>query len=146
MAKKRTTKKKIAPKSRRTTRYSSVKLEDMTTQELQDQLRLRERRVRSLERKRDRLTEQLEEINLEIHKLGGSHAAGGRRPRNAQNLSDSLAAVLKGKQMNVTEVTAAVQEAGYITTAANFRTIVNQRLIQDKRFKKVSRGVYTAMK
>ena len=61
------------------------------------------------------------------------------------NLVDSLAKVLKSKTLSVTEATEAVQKAGYLTTAANFRTIVNQALIREtKVFKKVSRGQYTA--
>ncbi|MEM9560690.1 MAG: hypothetical protein AAF995_10315, partial [Planctomycetota bacterium] len=70
--------------------------------------------------------------------------AAGKRFRNASNLADALHAVLRGKQMGVTEAAEAVQAAGYQTTAANFRVIVNQTLLKDKRIKKVSRGVYTA--
>jgi hypothetical protein len=45
----------------------------------------------------------------------------------------------------VTQVAAAVQKAGYKTFAANFRTIVNQTLIKNRKiFKKISRGQYTA--
>jgi hypothetical protein len=46
--------------------------------------------------------------------------------------------------MSVTQATQKVQDAGYKTTAANFRTIVNQTLIRDNRFKRVSRGQYTS--
>lgn len=144
ITKKRSAKKSVGNKKRRDTSTNEAKLEGMSLQELQGHLRLRERRVRALQRKRDRLLRQIDQVSLEIHKLGGSAAVGSRRAHNKMNLSDSLAEVLKGNQMNVTEVAAAVQAAGYITTAENFRTIVNQRLIQDKRFKKVSRGVYTA--
>lgn len=72
--------------------------------------------------------------------------AGGprKRPKNDMNLAEALAKVLKGTTMGVTEVTSAVQKAGYKTSAENFRTIVNQTLIRDARFKKVSRGQYTA--
>ena len=67
-----------------------------------------------------------------------------KRPHNESTLEDALAKVLKGTTMGVTEVAAAVQKAGYKTSAANFRTIVNQTLIRSKAFKKVSRGQYTA--
>jgi hypothetical protein len=46
--------------------------------------------------------------------------------------------------MSVTDVTAAVQKAGYNTNAANFRTIVNQCLINSGKFKRIERGQYTA--
>ena len=43
-----------------------------------------------------------------------------------------------------TDVTEAVQRAGYKTSAANFRTIVNATLLKSPKFKKVARGQYTA--
>ncbi|MCA9310162.1 MAG: hypothetical protein KDA21_03095, partial [Phycisphaerales bacterium] len=75
----------------------------------------------------------------------GRRAAVGvrRRHRNDANLEESLAKVLKGKTMGVTEVAQAVQAAGYKTTSPNFRTIVNQALLKDERFERVSRGRYT---
>jgi hypothetical protein len=69
---------------------------------------------------------------------------GRRRPRNTSNLADALVDVLTGTEMSVTEVAQAVQDAGYMTTSPNFRTIVNQTLIKDNRIKKISRGIYTA--
>ncbi len=119
----------------------------MSTAELQAELQRRERNVRKLERRREKLLEDLSTVEQALAEEGALSAAGGirRRPRNEKNLVDSLADVLKGKEMSVTEVTQAVQQAGYMTTAANFRTIVNQALIREnKRFKKVSRGRYTA--
>lgn len=76
----------------------------------------------------------------------GLTAAGKvrRRPKNDMNLVEALVRVLTGRTMSVTEVTQAVQDAGYQTSSANFRTIVNQTLIKSKAFKKVSRGKYTA--
>jgi hypothetical protein len=119
----------------------------MSTAELQAELLRRERNVRKLERRREKLLADLAEVEQALGAEGALSATGGirRRPRNDMNLVDSLAAVLNGKEMSVTEVTQAVQQAGYMTTAANFRTIVNQALIREtKRFKKVSRGRYTA--
>lgn len=75
----------------------------------------------------------------------GTPGPGRKRFRNDTNLVEALAKVLKGKTMGVTEVAAAVTHAGYKTTAANFRTIVNQALLRHtKVFKKVARGKYTA--
>ena len=120
----------------------------MSTSELERELSRRQTIARRLERRRDHLVEQLEEIEKELSALGGlgGISIGGvrKRPRNDMNLAESLAKVLKTKTMSVTEVSEAVQKAGYRTSAANFRTIVNQTLIKDKRFKKVSRGRYTA--
>ncbi len=71
-------------------------------------------------------------------------ATGRKRPKNSMNLAEALAKMLKGKTMGVNEAAANVQKAGYKTNSPNFRTIVNQTLIKDPRFKKVARGQYTA--
>jgi propanediol dehydratase large subunit len=112
---------------------------------LEAELRRRERSVRTLERKRDRHLGLAEQLDERIRQLGGSSGSGGRiRPRNEMNLVEALAKVLDGKTMSVTDVAEAVQRAGYRTSSDNFRTIVNQTLIKSDRFKKVSRGQYTA--
>jgi hypothetical protein len=110
----------------------------------------------TLRRKRSRLLAKVAALDERIRDLGGSVGGvprrgrvgaipGRKRPRNETNLADALAKVLKGKTMGVTEAAEAVQRAGYQTTAANFRTIVNQALIKNnKMFKKVDRGQYTA--
>ncbi|USO00112.1 MAG: hypothetical protein H6810_05470 [Phycisphaeraceae bacterium] len=104
--------------------------------------------------RRDKLMGQVEDLNKQINSLGGPASYGGfgmtaagrprRRPHNDQSLSEALLGVLKNKTMSVTEASEAVQQAGYQTTSSSFRTIVNQTLIKDPRFKKVSRGQYTA--
>lgn len=121
-------------------------LTDMSITALQSEIRRREKHAVSLQKRREKLLKQLAEIDAEIASiggLGGGAGRGGRRPRNESNLPEALAQVLTGKTMSVTEAAEAVQKAGYITTSPNFRTIVNQALIRDKRFKRVGRGLYT---
>ena len=146
MAKKKTTKK---TKTSKATTASS--LDNLSFDELQREMRRRERDMRRLVSKRDRLLAQVREVEDEINSLGGAGAfgvtAGGqprRRPRNDSSLSEALLDLLKNTTMSVTEAAEEVQRAGYQTTSASFRTIVNQTLIKDPRFKKVSRGQYTA--
>ncbi len=131
---------------------------NMTTGELEKELKRRERdgnrKLRALEKKREKIIGQLSELDLEIAEyaaeLGVSARSGkgrrGRRPRNEASLADSLGKLLKSKTLSVTEATKAVQEAGYKTTSPNFRTIVNQALITDARFKRTGRGMYTTKK
>ncbi|MBL8746092.1 MAG: hypothetical protein JNK58_07025 [Phycisphaerae bacterium] len=124
------------------------KLGTLTIAQLQREIRRREhdagRKVQSLQKRRDNLLGKIAELESQIAKLGGRNRSGVRtRPQNDANLADSLAAVLKNTIMNVTGVSSAVQKAGYRTTSPNFRTIVNQTLIKDPRFKRVSRGKYT---
>lgn len=97
-----------------------------------------------LKTKRASLVRRLSALDAEIARHGGAVRGGRVRPRNEMNLADSLAKVLKNATMSVNKVTQEVQRAGYRTTSPNFRTIVNQTLIKDPRFKRVSRGKYTA--
>lgn len=122
-------------------------LAGMPLAQLQAELRRRQGNVRKMERQRDRLLAKVHELDAQIVALGGSGRGTGRkRPKNETNLAEALHKVLKGKTMGVTEVAGAVQEAGYQTTAENFRTIVNQCLIRHRKlFKKVERGQYTSV-
>ncbi len=121
-------------------------LTDMSITALQSEIKRREKHAKSLAKRREKLVRQLAEIDAELAELGGMPGGGkgGRRPRNESNLPDALADVLYQNEMSVTEAADAVRAAGYITTSPNFRTIVNQALIRDGRFKRVGRGLYTA--
>lgn len=138
-------------------------------EELQRELERRSSQVDELVAEREQVLARLAELDAEISSFGGpgrrgrprktsgrkvvrtgrvaakSHGMAGRkRPKNDMSLAEALGKLLKNKTMGVTEITSAVQKAGYKTNAENFRTIVNQTLIKDARFKKVSRGQYTA--
>ena len=121
-------------------------VKQLSYDDLEAELKRREKTVRQLQRKRERLVAQLAEVEQEIAAIGGTKArqhAGVRRPSNEKNLVDAMADTLKGKVLSVTELAEAVQQDGYKTTSPNFRTIVNQALLKDDRFKRVSRGKYT---
>ncbi len=118
-------------------------LGEMSIDELQSEIRKRERRRKSLERKRERLQSQIIEVERELAEAGGPLTGGRKRPRNDQNLGDALADLLATQTLNVTSIAEEVQKAGYRTTSPNFRTIVNQTLIKDPRFTRVGRGLYT---
>lgn len=121
-------------------------LNGLTTEELQAELRRRERQLGNLHRKREKLMHQIQEIDAQIIAEGGivSDGVPRKRFRNDSKLADALVDLLSDQTLSVTEATQKVQDAGYRTTAANFRTIVNQTLIRDTRFKRVSRGQYTS--
>lgn len=140
------------------------------TAALRRELARRQRRLGPLQRKQKVLLARAAVLGAEIAALGGDfegmrrgpgrppklggpalatgqRTPSGKRFRNEMNLVDALASVLKGKTMGVTEVSDAVQAAGYKTTSPNFRSIVNQALINKKNkrlFRKVARGRYTA--
>lgn len=120
----------------------------LSIHDLQAELGRRQRGLGKLQRKYAKYIASAAAIEEQIRGLGGSvngTLGGGRgsRPRNAENLVQSMARLLKGKTMSVTDIAQAVQDAGYRTTSPNFRTIVNQALIKNTIFKNVSRGQYT---
>ena len=172
----------MAKKKKRTRRKTTRRapragrgLAKVTVAALQAELN---RRLESLQAKRDAVAAELEELETELAAYGGAPAprrrarvgrppkrrvgrpaktkkrvgrparkkrAGGKRPRNKLNLVDSLAKLLKNRTMSVTDMSEAVQKAGYKTSSPNFRTIVNQTLINNpKIFSRVARGQYTA--
>jgi hypothetical protein len=117
----------------------------LDTSALQRELKRRARRndaaVRRLQIKRDRLVARLREIEREITRLGGKRRS---YPRNETTLAEALAKLLAKTTMSMSKATVEVQKAGYRTSSPNFRNIVNQTLLKDKRFKRVGRGRYTA--
>ena len=95
---------------------------------------------------RKKLQMRLDQIERQIAILDGQGGGGGRRANTAP-LSNVIEAVLKksNRPLRVAEIVQAVQQAGYRSGSANFRGIVNQALIKEKkRFSSPSRGHYTA--
>jgi len=150
MAKKKKAGGKSVKKSGSTDRKGSnsgSKLGAVSFEELQMEMARRGKVVNRLERRRTKLHAELAEVEAELGSFGALSANGSirRRPRNEMNLVDTLSKVLNNKTLSVTDAAQAARDAGYMTTAANFRTIVNQALIREKKvFKKVSRGQYTS--
>lgn len=130
---------------------AGASLRGASLEELRREFERRRRSSGKLLKKRQRLAAQLQEIDAQLAMFdisaGGSSGAGGvrKRPKNEMGLVPFLVKVLTNKTMGVTEVSLAVQRAGYKTTSPNFRTIVNQALIKHTdKFKKLGRGKYTA--
>ena len=102
-----------------------------------------------LARQRSELQRKLEGLDRQIIKLnGGIRGMRGRiggRARNPRSLVETMEEVLRnnGKPMKVGEIVDAVSATGYRSNSANFRGIVNQTLIKErKRFGQADRGVY----
>ncbi len=129
-------------------RAASNDLSGMSMAELVAEVRRREKQVSRLQSRRERLIEELAQIDAELSGSAGVARGGGRRggPRanNKMTLEDALVNVLQGRTMGVSEAADAVRSAGYHSSAANFRTMVNQTLLRSERIKKVARGQYTA--
>ena len=104
-----------------------------------------------LRRQRSEIQKKLNQIDRQIERVGGGMngsrrgaGGGGGRARTAKSLLDTLEAVLRegGRPMKVAEIMDGAIASGYRSGSANFRGIVNQTLIKDKRFGQVERGVY----
>jgi len=116
-------------------------------QELQSELRRRQRSVGTLESRRVKLLKKLASVESLIEQLGGTvngrAVRSGGRAKNDMTLTDALAKVLASKTMSVVDATEAVQKIGYRTNSNSFRTQVNIALIKSGKFKRVGRGQYT---
>jgi hypothetical protein len=105
-----------------------------------------------LQRQRDRIARKLASVDAKIAAINGGpvrgRPAGGGRVRNEMSLADLIHQILTkaGKPTSVGDIMDSVVSSGYRTNAANFRGLVNQTLIKDKRFGKASRGMYQAKK
>lgn len=77
---------------------------------------------------------------------GGDGGGGRGRPRNESSLADAIRTVLAkapDEGMGVAEIMEGVRSAGYSSSSANFRGIVNQTLIKEKKqFERRARGKY----
>ena len=127
----------------------------MSIAQLEQMLAGRKAELNQKMREHSKLLGRLQELEGDIRRLGGSAgrgrgrrmAGGGRRARNEKSLTETLEDVLKsGKPMGVGDIADAAQKSGYRSNSANFRSIVNQTLIKDKRFTSAGRGVYQLKK
>ena len=121
-------------------------------------LEQRRTELQKLHDQRSEVEKKLNAIDRQISKLegaqlgrrrGGGGGGGGVRPQNEKPLPDVMEQVMReaGKPMRVGEIVDAVLATGYKSGSANFKGIVNQALIKDrKRFGQVERGVYQLKK
>jgi sugar-specific transcriptional regulator TrmB len=127
---------------------------NLSITELETILEDRRKELHRLHKERNQIQKRLEEIDAQIRELEGGpeegqeipHAAG--RAQNEKSLIEMMEEVLTAAAapMRVADVTQKVIAAGYKTSSANFRGIVNQALIKDKRFVCTARGWYNLKK
>jgi hypothetical protein len=133
-------------------------LDNMNIGQLQQLLLTRKNEVSKLHKQRADLTKKLAKIDQKLGRIDGAIAGRGRPPliavgrkraKNPKSLADMIHDALSknGKPSSVGDIMDAVQDAGYHTTSASFRGIVNQTLIKDKRFTSSGeRGMYQLKK
>jgi len=124
---------------------------NLTLDQLERMLNQRRRELSRLTRKRATAEKRLSDIDERIRRLGGVAGGirgGGRRARNDQSLVEVIHGVLQkaARPLRVSAIADAANAAGYRSSSANFRGIVNQMLIKDPRFNSQSRGFYQLKK
>lgn len=121
---------------------------DLSLAQLEQILGDRRKQISKLERERTKLMKKLDALDDQLRELGGNGRARGGRVRNEVSLNEAMAQVLRdaGQAMRVADIVEAVLATGYKTNSANFRGIVNQQLIKDKRFTSAARGLYQMKK
>lgn len=126
---------------------------NLTIADLERIIERRRSQVSELTRERDRIQRQLDAIDGKIRELAGKGGAEGtgrrRRAVNGKSLITTLEEVLEksGRPMKVGEILDAVLKTGYQSHASNFRGLLNQTLIRErKRFANTDRATYQLKK
>lgn len=133
-------------------------LKSLSTAELMKELERRRKNAAKLESRRATLLAELDQVEAELALLGeapaprpargktsGRTAAGTprKRARNEINLPDAIAQAMEvGAQVTPNEAADLVLANGFQTTSARFNMMVSNALSKDKRFKRLSRGLY----
>lgn len=115
--------------------------------ELEKLMQSRRAEVARLSRIRDRLRKKLEGVEAKLVAIEGE-SGKTTRARNHSSLQEIIHQVLvkAGEPLKVGEILDRVQAEGYRSKSDNFRGIVNQTLIKDKRLSKAGRGMYQVRK
>ncbi|MBV8780967.1 MAG: hypothetical protein JO353_06175 [Phycisphaerae bacterium] len=129
---------------------------NLSISQLESMLHTRKRDLTSLSSQHAKLLKQLKAVETKMAALGGkasgrasSGLSAGGRVRNEKSLVEYLDEVLSGatEPMKVGDIVDSVLKAGYHTGSDNFRGIVNQTLIKERRrFGSAGRGLYVSKK
>jgi DNA-binding transcriptional MerR regulator len=137
----------------------NANISGLTLAQIERLLNKRRSELERLYSRRAAIVKRLAQIDDSISRIGGKTggaarvpAGPGKRPRTRAHNTRSLADVMQdiltksGKPMRVTVLADAVKASGYRSNSADFRAIVNQMLIKDKRFTAAERGFYQMKK
>ena len=132
---------------------AKVKMAKVSVEDLKKEIARRQRKLPTLIAARDALNRQIAELEglgsvkpvaIRRRKAGRRKAARkAMKPARAGSLSSTLAEALKAKgKLTIPEAAEAVLAAGYKSKSKDFGNLVSMTLSKDKRFRRVSRGVY----
>jgi hypothetical protein len=122
----------------------------LTVAVLEQMLQKRRSELDSLTKERQRIAKQLADVDARLRAISGGTSGGAAltrsgRVRNPVSLVGTMEQVLTkaGKPLSVGDIVQGVLDTGYQSGSANFRAIVNQTLIKErKRFANTQRAVY----
>jgi hypothetical protein len=140
-----------------------TKLARVSLLQLKAELARRQKTLPKLARRRAKLVKALAAIDQQIAAACGEKAPArggriarlgargrkrrsGRPPRPGSLKATILAAMGAKKALSVPEAVQAAIDGGYKSQSKNFRLLVNQTLLNEPEFRKVSRGKYAAAK
>lgn len=132
----------------------------LSISDLEQMLSQRRASLQKLTKQRSGAQRKVDAIDREIARLGGNglvrrgrppgsgSSGGGGRAHNETSLAVAIESALKkGDAMSVGDIVEAVKSGGYRSSSDNFRGIVNQTLIKErKRFTSPGRGMYQLKK
>ncbi|MCY2929329.1 MAG: hypothetical protein NTV86_07500 [Planctomycetota bacterium] len=138
-----------------------MKLANVSLLQLKAELARRQKALPKLARQRAKLLKALAAVEAEMAQVAGAEGpvrvarvakaapAGrkhrtGRPPRPGSLKAIILAAMGPKKALSVPEAVQAAIDGGYKSQSKNFRLLVNQTLLNEPEFRKVSRGKYAA--
>jgi hypothetical protein len=130
-----------------------AKLAKVSVEELKKEIVRRQRALPKLIASRDALDKKIAELQglgepqaapkRGRRKLAKKRVKRAKRASRPGSLSSKLVEVFQGKKsLPLGDAIQAVLAAGYKTKSKNFATIVGNTLAQDKRFRRVRKGVY----
>ena len=104
-------------------------LENLSVVEIQNVLRKRQSRVNVLQKRREKLLEEIKSIDQEITTITGTES-GTIRFKNKFPLQQVICEVLgkHKKGLTLAELTEAIEKTGYQSGSANFKNVVYQNV------------------
>ncbi len=116
--------------------------------QLEKLMQTRRAEVLRLSRIRDKLRKKLDGVEAKLAAICGEVGGRATRARNNASLQEMIHQVLSraAGPLSVGDILDKVRAAGYRSKSGNFRGIVNQTLIKDKRLSKAGRGMYQVRK
>lgn len=108
--------------------------EGLSVAQLERMLNAKKSEIDSLTRERERLSQQLHEVDEKIRALtgrrGGGAVPGRERPKNDMSLHDTIVDILGRykRGLPLAELVEKVLESGYKTNSGNFRNVAYQCL------------------